>query len=307
MTPNRLRICVLLVLVSLSATLAFISLGCGGALQGERPAFTDAEDQPVCLVLSVGDTKGLAHIGAIKAAKDAGLNIRYVVGNSMGALIGSMYATEPKEDLRERYRAYISAYIEETQEEATGGVLASLFGLLLAPVTGGASLLVTAVGIASFPPEVDYERTITVLNWFYKEVAIEDLEIAFATFYYDLEANKNLRTTKGNLAKAVGKSMANPRIYPGFNAVEAGYLDPGTDRVSKTPIEDACNLYPNSRILAVNVTGEPAYYSNDLPCPVLEVRVELPEITWEAIKGDNKEFNMAVAIGELATKQALVR
>lgn len=44
------------------------------------------------LVLSGGAAKGLAHIGILKALDSAGLEVDYITGTSMGAIIGSLYA-----------------------------------------------------------------------------------------------------------------------------------------------------------------------------------------------------------------------
>jgi NTE family protein len=45
------------------------------------------------LTLSGGGAKGLAHIGILKAIDSAGLSIDYLTGTSMGAIIGSLYAS----------------------------------------------------------------------------------------------------------------------------------------------------------------------------------------------------------------------
>lgn len=46
----------------------------------------------VGVVFSGGGALGLAHIGAIKALEEAGIEPKYVAGTSMGAIIGVMYA-----------------------------------------------------------------------------------------------------------------------------------------------------------------------------------------------------------------------
>ncbi len=51
------------------------------------------ENLKVGLVLSGGGAKGLAHIGALKVIEDAGIRIDYIGGTSMGAIIGSLYAS----------------------------------------------------------------------------------------------------------------------------------------------------------------------------------------------------------------------
>jgi len=51
------------------------------------------EDQKVGLVLSGGGAKGLAHIGALKVIEEAGIEIDYIGGTSMGAIVGALYAS----------------------------------------------------------------------------------------------------------------------------------------------------------------------------------------------------------------------
>lgn len=46
----------------------------------------------VAVVLSGGGAKGVAHIGALKVIEEAGIPIDYVVGTSMGSIIGGLYA-----------------------------------------------------------------------------------------------------------------------------------------------------------------------------------------------------------------------
>jgi NTE family protein len=50
-------------------------------------------DLKVGLVLSGGGAKGLSHIGALKVIDSLGIRIDYIAGTSMGAIIGSLYAT----------------------------------------------------------------------------------------------------------------------------------------------------------------------------------------------------------------------
>ncbi|MFS4447328.1 patatin-like phospholipase family protein [Maribacter sp. 2307UL18-2] len=50
------------------------------------------DDLKVGLVLSGGGAKGLAHIGALKIIEEAGVQIDYIGGTSMGAIIGGLYA-----------------------------------------------------------------------------------------------------------------------------------------------------------------------------------------------------------------------
>ncbi len=49
--------------------------------------------QSVALVLSGGGAKAYSHIGVLKALEENNIPIDYIVGNSMGALIGAMYSS----------------------------------------------------------------------------------------------------------------------------------------------------------------------------------------------------------------------
>ena len=51
------------------------------------------KDIKVGLVLSGGGAKGLAHIGALKVIEDSGVQIDYIAGTSMGAIVGALYAS----------------------------------------------------------------------------------------------------------------------------------------------------------------------------------------------------------------------
>ncbi|WP_317174197.1 patatin-like phospholipase family protein [Nonlabens antarcticus] len=49
--------------------------------------------QKIGLVLSGGGAKGLAHIGTLKVIDSLGIKIDYIAGTSMGAIVGSLYAS----------------------------------------------------------------------------------------------------------------------------------------------------------------------------------------------------------------------
>src|SRR4051812_9871141 len=68
------------------ALFASLSAGCLLAFH------TDLFAQKVGLVLSGGGAKGLAHIGVLKALEENNIPVDYIVGTSMGGVIGGMYA-----------------------------------------------------------------------------------------------------------------------------------------------------------------------------------------------------------------------
>ena len=63
----------------------------------------DKDKPKIGVVLSGGGAKGLAHIGALKVLEDAGVEIDYIGGTSMGAIIGGALCSRL---LRKRSRLY---------------------------------------------------------------------------------------------------------------------------------------------------------------------------------------------------------
>jgi len=57
------------------------------------------------LALGSGSARGLAHIGVIRALKDARIHIDYVAGTSIGAAIGAVYASGKLDSMQDAYLA----------------------------------------------------------------------------------------------------------------------------------------------------------------------------------------------------------
>jgi NTE family protein len=58
-----------------------------------QDARTETRRPRVALVLSGGGARGIAHIGALRALEEAGIPIDAIAANSMGAIVGGLYAT----------------------------------------------------------------------------------------------------------------------------------------------------------------------------------------------------------------------
>lgn len=68
--------------------IAIVSFSFGIAQEGKQE-----KKYTVGLVLSGGGAKGLAHIGTLKVIDSLGIRVDYIGGTSMGAIIGSLYAS----------------------------------------------------------------------------------------------------------------------------------------------------------------------------------------------------------------------
>ena len=61
-------------------------------LAAQQPAPTPAAPPRVALVLSGGGARGIAHIGVLKALRDARVPVDFIVATSMGSIVGGAYA-----------------------------------------------------------------------------------------------------------------------------------------------------------------------------------------------------------------------
>ncbi|HET9314997.1 MAG TPA: patatin-like phospholipase family protein [Vicinamibacteria bacterium] len=72
----------------------FVSLALAAGLAGAQESASQPPARPrIALALSGGGARGMAHIGVLRAFEDAGLPVDASAANSMGAVVGGVYAT----------------------------------------------------------------------------------------------------------------------------------------------------------------------------------------------------------------------
>ena len=57
------------------------------------PPAQDVTRPRICLVLSGGGARGMAHIGVLKILEELKIPIDCIAGTSMGAIVGGLYAS----------------------------------------------------------------------------------------------------------------------------------------------------------------------------------------------------------------------
>ena len=67
-----------------------VAIMCGISTEAQTQ---NTERPKIGLVLSGGGAKGMAHIGALKVIEEAGVQIDFIGGTSMGAIVGGLYAS----------------------------------------------------------------------------------------------------------------------------------------------------------------------------------------------------------------------
>lgn len=256
----------------------------------------------------------MAHLGAIERVRRAGLPIDCVVGNSMGSVVGALYAQAPSQNTTARFRTLLTHYVDTTRADAdssgTGGAL--LFGLL-ALASGGTLLaagLAGGVGYAAGAggtEHVDHGRMVRVLHRELGEGDLSSLPVPFVTGHAvrDRDGLRAEYSDHGQLADVVGASIANPFIFHDVDVHRTPQLDPGADRVEAVPVIAACQHFPDARLLVVNVTGQESVRLASTHCPVVEVMVDPGTVNQEEIVQGGPEFDRVVRTGYVAMDHTL--
>lgn len=266
-----------------SLILILAACSCSPPKKTQVPAAEPKPQEPpkeerITLVLSVGGVRGLAHIGAIDALKQKGVKIDSVFGNSMGAVIGGLYVTAPNSDLTGRYRALIAAYQKRMEQDTP---------------------FYRKIGIWLRLTEANFDnkRFETVMGELFGHAKIEHLPVKFATSYKVREGDsiRDVGRVSGDLAEAIARSANNPFI---FKNAQLTYIDPGIDRMSVVPVEDAFRVFKPDRIIAVNATGDQVFHSKDVTCSLTEVKLNIPEFkAEEELSGTGRNFNWLYKVG----------
>ena len=177
----------------------------------------------VALVLSSGGARGLAHIGAIEELEAQGYRIKSIVGCSMGAIVGGMYAA-----------GKLTEYKEWMQTIDKKKIL---------------SLLDISFSLDHL---VKGEKIIEAMKEIVPDVKIEDLPIPFKAVATDWERGQEVVFSNGSLYEAIRASISMPLFFDPVKRGGTTYVDGGI--LNPLPL-NICKDMPGDVVVAVNVSG----------------------------------------------------
>lgn len=174
----------------------------------------------ICLVLGGGGSRGMAHIGVLKALEEHNIVIERIVGTSAGSMMGALYAYHQSSD---KLKQIIHASSKKDLVKKSLNVFKGLS---------------EGHGVKEFiASNID-------------NAAFDQLKIPFSTVCVDLANGDLIELNKGDVAKAVQCSCALPPIFhpvmhEGRTLVDGGAIAPVPTAVAKH--------YQPSCMVAVNV------------------------------------------------------
>lgn len=135
----------------------------------------------VALVLGGGATRGLAHIGVIKALEENNISFDYVAGTSVGSLVGAFYAAGLTSD----------EMIKIAKGLKVKDIRSSIIPLVPSKTDGIKNLIINNLG----------------------DIDISQLKRHFCAVAVDIRSGNEIDFTSGNLANIVAGSCSVPGVF----------------------------------------------------------------------------------------------
>ena len=215
--------------------------------------FMTGDRHKLTLVLGGGGARGLAHIGVLKVMQKAGIRPDLIVGTSMGAVIGGMYAQLGDiASVESKVLSYIDSYgvkgrwlkfLGEPDARNQKDLIRDISYYIKKRYVG----LRTLTNISLEEKEVLYGP----LKSFFLEDSIENCRIPFAAVSLDLLNGRIQVFDSGPIIEAVYASSAVEGVFPPLEHYGMLLSDGGP--VAMIPVEIARKIGPG-KIIAVDVS-----------------------------------------------------
>ncbi|HEX2955346.1 MAG TPA: patatin-like phospholipase family protein, partial [Chitinispirillaceae bacterium] len=225
-------------------------------------------NEKFALVLSGGGARGLAQIGVIKALEENGIRPDLVVGTSMGAIVGALYASgyTPDSILSiARYNDWDVIFSNSStrkkrfvnQKSSSEHSLFELrFDYDLAPILPSSISFGQAFYTMLTP--------LLALPQYKASMNFDNLPIPLRIIATDLISGQKVVFSKGNLVTAIRASCSVPLAYAPVNYNDMVLIDGGIS--ANIPVETA--ISEGAGLIVVSDVTSPLWKKKDLENPV---------------------------------------
>jgi len=212
--------------------------------------------RPLVLALGGGAAKGIAHAGVLQRLQEEGIPVSGIAGTSMGALMGSMYATGYSGFAIQRVleKVDLGTLLLDRQHRFPGETLweqenerITFLSLELEPGSGLAFSPGTSTGH-------ELKRALQIIlarGSLGSDEPFDRLRMPFRAVSSDIQTGRPSAPSRGELATVVRASMSIPGLFAPVLLGEHQHVDGML--VQNLPVETARALDPNALVLAVEV------------------------------------------------------
>jgi NTE family protein len=250
----------------------------------------------IVLVLSGGGTKGFAHIGVLKALERERIPIAGIVGVSMGAIIGGLYACGYSADeirtiVRDTNVMGLIADSGTRVKSDAGDHRPVGENVKLSHVNFDRKLKVN--GPLGMLPALSLVSFLTRYTGHLQTADFNELPIPFACVATDLETGDEVILRGGNLASSIRASASIPGLMEPWPIDGRLLVDGGL--VANVPVLTAKKLFPGYPVVAVNLAGENISKPRERFKSVLDVMMQTIDImTIDRIKANEAAADLVL-------------
>jgi predicted acylesterase/phospholipase RssA len=215
-------------------------------------AVTDTIPTRIGLALSGGAAFGLAHIGVLKVLEREGIPVCCITGNSMGSLVGGLYAA-----------GYSATELESIAVNADFNRLFSSsipYGAQFLPERQRSQRYIVSFNHKNFIPDlpaglISLQNTEFLLMRLLSEIEynthydFDSLPIPYRTVAVDLVSGNLILLKKGRLQKAIRASIAIPGVFSPESIDGLELVDGGVQRF--LPAEELTEFSPDIIIASI--------------------------------------------------------
>ena len=250
----------------------------------------EEKEQTIGLVLSGGGADGLAHIGLLKALEENNIQVDYITGASMGALIGSLYSSGYSPAELEAY------FTSDEFYNMANGVIEEKYKYYLPQSYPDASILTISFSVDSLlkpvlptniisPEAIDF----SIMERLSPAAAVakynfDSLMIPFRCVASDIYNKKVVVFDSGSLSMAVRASMSYPFFLKPIKVDNKLLLDGGM--YNNFPADVMCEEFQPDFIIGSNVASNaPPPNEDDLLSQVRALLVNETNFHIDCING----------------------
>jgi NTE family protein len=269
--------------------------------------------------LGGGAGRGVAHLGVIKCLEEENIKPDIIFGTSIGALVGGLYA------LGYNFKELCDKSTEVVHSEEFKQLGFEFFRehkntFPLKRINHYLRVRLTFAKMAVSQFITKRETLGKVIEKFFPDINIEDLQIKFGCTTLDLVSGKDIYIDKGPLRDAIIKSISITGVFPAWEEGNKIMVDAGP--TAKVPV-DGCRYLGAKKIVAVNIGSKLSKYEeigtaitmnlradeiakfryNKLQAEKADVLIQpkVEKIHW----ADFTKINTGVRVGYEATKEKL--
>jgi len=224
--------------------------------------------QGFVLALGGGGSRGMAHLGVLEVLEAEGLRPNAIVGTSIGALFGAMYALNPSvKDVEEKSARFMAsdAFHNLALPNLEDMSASDLSWLSRMEIAARQTVMMTRAAMdISLSDSKDLLENVHIL--LSNTSTFDTLKIPLYVTAVSFPLGECRLFSKGDLCQSVAASMAIPGVFKPIEIEGKRYVDGGL--ASELPAKEAHMICkPEQCVVAVNVGARPS--ENDEPKNVM--------------------------------------